>query len=154
MTDRIEISDLRAVPHHADTVADRGWREWWQAGGTTLSSYRARVEESLRPGALPFTLIAHRGERFVGMAALIANDMPARPRLTPWIAAVFVEPAERGTGCGTMLVEAIAARAFAQGETQLYLCAEPRNAPFYERMGWRAIERGVDGLDVLTLDAL
>lgn len=152
MTDPVQIGDLRSHPGHADTVADRGWREWWKAGGTPLAAYRARVEEGLSAGDLPLTLIARRGDTFLGMASLIASDMEARPDLTPWVAAVFVEPAERGKGLGRRLVKAVAVRAFAQGWTRLYLCAEPRNAPIYERWGWRTIERDVNGLDVLALD--
>ncbi|WP_062013291.1 GNAT family N-acetyltransferase [Aureimonas sp. AU4] len=152
MTDPVQIHDLRALPAHADTVADRGWREWWRASGTPLATYRARVEDSLSAGDFPFTLVAHRGGAFVGMASLIRSDMEARPDLTPWVAAVFVEPAERGKGLGGMLVKAVAGRAFGQGRTRLFLCAEPRNAPFYARMGWRTVEANVNGLDVLALN--
>jgi GNAT superfamily N-acetyltransferase len=146
-----DIDDLRDVPRFGDVAAERGWREWWQGSAVTLADHRARTAESLGPNAMPLTLIAHRGGAFLGMASLIASDMDARPELTPWIAAVYVEPEARGQGLGTRLVEAATARGFAQGHATLFLCAEPRNGGFYERLGWRRIERDVDGLDIFSL---
>src|SRR5215217_1020025 len=49
----------------------------------------------------------------VGTASLAHKDLEARPDLTPWLAGVFVQPAFRGRGYATALVQQVEAFALA-----------------------------------------
>ncbi|MBI1218329.1 MAG: GNAT family N-acetyltransferase [Rhodobacteraceae bacterium] len=144
----LAITELRTAAAFAETVSDRIWRAWWQEDGFPLSHIADRVAASLTTTGLPLSLVAHRGGRFLGTASLIPSDLDARPQLSPWVAAVWVEPDHRNTGIGTALVQAAADLAFARGFGPVYLCATPANSGFYQRIGWTLIESGVGGLNV------
>jgi GNAT superfamily N-acetyltransferase len=145
------ISNLTDRPDFASIIAERIWRAWWRAEGSTLADVEALVAENLRSTGIPFALVAHRGETFLGTASVIANDLKARPTYGPWIAAVWVEPEGRGTGIGSGLVRAAAMAAFRLPIERLYLNATPANAPFYDALGWQRIEENVDGLAIFSM---
>jgi GNAT superfamily N-acetyltransferase len=149
------ISDLRQRPEFFDVVADRIWRASWKGIGYPLEYITGRLYENLNPEPLPIALVAHNGAEFLGTASVIASDLEERPRLTPWVAAVWVEPHARSRGVGGALVERAVCDCFALGIARAYLCARPALAGFYERLGWIAIERdvGKHGLTVFIQDA-
>jgi GNAT superfamily N-acetyltransferase len=97
-------------------------------------------------------LVVHAGGEFLGTASVIVSDEDARPNLSPWIAAVWVEPHARNRGVGAALVEHAAQAAFALGHDALYLGASTRRRSFYEKRGWRAHEEDVPrpGMAILT----
>jgi hypothetical protein len=84
------ISDLRQCPAFFDTVADRIWRAWWEPGGYPLAHIATRLRENMADTPIPFALVAHDGERFLGTTSVIESDLEERPQLTPWVAAVWV----------------------------------------------------------------
>lgn len=149
------LSDLREVPGFAATVADRVWRAWWEPEGVPLAALRARLDESLGPAItrVPSSFVAHRHGTFLGTVALIASDMEGRPKLTPWVAALWVEPERRRQGIGAALVTHAARAAYAAGHERVHLCATAANAPYYLKLGWTRIEADVGGLDIFILDA-
>ena len=59
--------------------------------------------------------------------------------MTAWFASLYVVPARRGCGIGTMLVRHAveAARGFGIGTLYLYT---PRQEAFYRRLGWEFLE--------------
>lgn len=148
----LSITELRAAPTFAATVSDRIWRAWWQEDGFPLAHIADRVTASLTAEGLPLSLVAHRGDSFLGTASVIARDLDARPTLSPWVAAVWVDPDHRGAGVGRALVRAAAGVAFNLGHPAVYLCARPALSGFYSRLGWTLLEPGVAGLDVFRLD--
>src|SRR6202521_6050574 len=117
------ISDLRQRPEIFDAVADRIWRAWWQADGHPLDYISSRLRENMNATPIPFALVAHDGETFLGTASVIASDLAERPQLTPWVAAVWVEPEARGRGVGGALVDRATRDCFALGFARAYLCA-------------------------------
>jgi N-acetylglutamate synthase-like GNAT family acetyltransferase len=137
------ISDLRQRPEFFDAVADRIWQAWWRADGHPLDYISGRLRENLNAGPIPFALVAHDGEAFLGTASVIASDLAERPHLTPWVAAVWVEPQARRHGVGAALVNRAAKDCFALGVSRAYLCARPQRSVFYEGLGWIAVERDV-----------
>jgi GNAT superfamily N-acetyltransferase len=149
------ISDLRQRPEFFDTVADRIWRFSWKDAGTPLDYISGRLLENLNAEPLPIALVAHDGAEFLGTASVIASDLEERPQLTPWVAAVWVEPHARSRGVGSALVERAARDCFALGIARAYLCARPARVSFYERLGWIPIEHNVGehGLTVFIKDA-
>jgi N-acetylglutamate synthase-like GNAT family acetyltransferase len=137
------ISDLRQRPEFFDTVASRIWRAWWEAEGFPLDYISGRLRENVSDTPIPFALVAHDGEAFLGTASVIASDLAERAQLTPWVAAVWVEQAARRRGIGAALVDRAAQDCFALGVGRAYLCARPQRSSFYEGLGWIAVERDV-----------
>jgi GNAT superfamily N-acetyltransferase len=142
------ISDLRQRPEFFDTVADRIWQAWWEADGHPLDFISGRLRENLSATPIPFALVAHDGATFLGTASVIASDLAERPQLTPWVAAVWVEPEARGRGIGAALVDRAAQDCFALGVRRAYLCARPRMSRFYGGLGWTIVERQVGPRDL------
>ena len=142
------ISDLRQRPEFFDNVAMRIWQAWWEPSGTPLDTITGRLRENMLDTPIPLALVAHDGETFLGTASLIASDLPERPQLSPWVAAVWVEPEARRHGVGGALVDRITQDCFALGVNRVYLCARPRMTRFYEALGWAVIERKVGPHDL------
>lgn len=154
MNDRsVTISDLRNRPHFFDAVADRIWRAWWEPHGFPLSHITGLLKDSLAEDAGPLCLVAHSGDGFVGTASVIASDLEERPDLSPWVAAVWVDPPFRGMGIGGEIVLKAAHAALDGGASAVHLCALPGKRAFYERLGWRLDEKdvGEDRLDVFSM---
>ncbi|ARO14184.1 Acetyltransferase, GNAT family protein [Ketogulonicigenium robustum] len=150
MPDALTISPLPSVPQFADVVAARAWAAWWQDSEVTLADYRARLEEVFTAPSLPAAWVAHRGDVYCGSVLLIDDDLDSRPDLTPWIAALWVEPAARGAGVA-MQLQAIARAAAAQmGFERVFLTAAPSVAPYYHQRGYILHEAGVEGLDIFS----
>jgi N-acetylglutamate synthase-like GNAT family acetyltransferase len=149
------VADLRHCPEFFDTVADRIWRAWWEPHGHPLDYISGRLRENMEPTPIPLALVAHENGNFLGTASVIVSDLAERPQLTPWVAAVWVEPQARQRGVGAALVDRAAQACFALGTDRAYLCARPERASFYQRLGWTRIERdvGPSHLDVYIRDA-
>jgi len=149
------VADLRQCPQFFDTVADRIWRAWWKPHGHPLDDISGRLRENMEPTPIPLALVAHEDGNFLGTASVIASDLAERPQLTPWVAAVWVEPQARQRGVGAALVDRAAQACFALGIGRAYLCARPERAGFYQRLDWTRIERDVGSahLDVFIRDA-
>jgi hypothetical protein len=127
----MRISSLRQVPQFADTIAHRGWSAF--DSGLTLAEYRAGLEPLMKSEGVPSALVAHDKEKYLGSVLVIANDLDARPDLTPWIAALWVEPNHRA------------------GVKRCYLCATRENSPYYLARGFNLIEEDVTGLSVFDI---
>ncbi len=145
------ISNLAHVPYYADTVADRGWTAWWRDDGISLANYRAGLEPMLSGKGIPCGYVAHRAELYLGSVLLIENDLESRPKLKPWVAALWVDVPERGQGIASDLMIHARSEAAKFEIANLYLCAVPQISSYYQTRGWRIVETGVDGLDVFEM---
>ena len=137
------ISDLRHCPEFFETVADRIWQAWWKPHGHPLDYISGRLRENMEDTPIPLALVAHAGGAFLGTASVIASDLDERPQLSPWVAAVWVEPERRQQGVASALVDAAAQACFARGFARAYLCARAERTAFYQRLGWTLIEQNV-----------
>jgi N-acetylglutamate synthase-like GNAT family acetyltransferase len=148
------ISDLRQRPEFFDTVAERIWQAWWKDDGYPRNYIAGRLRENIETTPIPFALVAHDDETFLGTASVIASDLAERPQLTPWVAAVWVEPQARRQRIGAALVDRAMRDGFALGINRLYLCARPQRSGYYERLGWTVVERdiGPHRMNVLARD--
>ena len=142
------IADLRQRPEFFDVVADRIWQAWWKRHGVPLDYITTRLRENLAMAGLPIALVAHRGDDFFGTASLIASDLDERPQYTPWVAAVWTEPAARKQGIAPALIAKAVEGGFALGHERIYLCAAPLRRAFYLRQGWVPIEEDVGPLEL------
>lgn len=145
------ISDLRDRPGFADTIADRAWHAWWTESGVPLADYRAHLDPMMEGDGVPFALVAHEGDAYVGSVLVIENDLEARPQYAPWIAALWVEPEQRRQGVAVQLIDAARAEAARLGWQACYLCATPDNSPYYLARGFRQLEADVAGLNVFVI---
>jgi GNAT superfamily N-acetyltransferase len=133
------IAPLADHQHLVPTVAGWLFSEWGMyEPGHTVAEAEARLRRRLSRDQLPIVLVALRGEACVGTATLRANDLSTRPDLTPWLASVFVPPAERGHGIGSALVTAVEERARTLGFDRLYLRTFDRQS-LYARLGWSVV---------------
>lgn len=152
-TSGVQITDLTTRPEFAATIADRGWHAWRKDSAVTLEAYRSGVERMTARLGIPIALVAHRDGRYLGSVLLIDNDLDARPAYSPWIAALWVEPAFRRRGVGRSLVAAAIEEAGRHGCRVCYLGATEANTPYYLAMGFGLIEPAVSGVNILTVDA-
>ncbi|WP_273689190.1 GNAT family N-acetyltransferase [Ketogulonicigenium vulgare] len=146
----MQISPLRDVPHFVPRIAQRAWQAWWQETDVTLQDYQAGVAAIAASAGIPCGFVAHDGGRYLASVFLIENDLSARPTLTPWIAALWVEEDARRQGIAAQLMQHAQDSAAALGYAQVYLCASRDNAPYYAARGFDLVERDVGGLDVFS----
>ncbi|AKT41235.1 GNAT family N-acetyltransferase [Chondromyces crocatus] len=146
----LQIAAISDQPHFLRAVADRVWNAWWREEGFSLGQIEERVRESMGQDALPATLVASSAGAFLGTVSIVKNDMAERPALSPWLAALWVDPQHRRRGVGAALVEAATSTAFTAGVDTLHLCTTPDNAPFYGKLGWQQVEANVAGLSILS----
>ncbi len=137
------ISDLRQQPAFFDAVADRIWRAWWKERGFPADYIAGRLREKMGPSPIPFALVGHRDETFIGTASVIVADLEERPQYSPWVAAVWVDPQYRMREIGSELVGRAVSDVFALNFRRIYLCAEKDRRRFYTRQGWAPIEEDV-----------
>jgi N-acetylglutamate synthase-like GNAT family acetyltransferase len=65
--------------------------------------------------------------------------MPTRRELFPWLASVYVAPAHRRQGIGSLLVRRVEQEALALGFGTLYLFTPDRET-YYAHLGWTVLE--------------
>jgi GNAT superfamily N-acetyltransferase len=140
----VQIEEIRTRPALAEIAIDRIWRAWWKDKGhpvTVISESMAKLLASSEPK--PFCLIAHANNVFVGTVSVIASDLAERPLLTPWVAALWVEPMYRRKGIASALLRCAVTRAFEHGDGRICLHCATQLLPFYEKREWTLFEAAV-----------
>ncbi len=120
-------------------VAERIWRAWEEPRGRSLADVEAELEASTCATGFPFTLVALEGREFAGTVSGIAHDLDTRPRLTPWVASLWVEPHARKQGLGRQLVSEARARLL-ELHDEIYLYAIGDLRTYYVSQGWSLVE--------------
>ncbi|MFQ3788902.1 GNAT family N-acetyltransferase [Halomonas sp. A29] len=122
---------------HVATVASWTFAEWGHLHpGSTAESYREAFRRECGEGGVPSVFVAMAGDRPVGTASLLAEDMDSRRELTPWLASVFVLPEWRGRGIAAGLIRRVEEEAAASGFDHFYLFT-PDQQGLYRRLGWQ-----------------
>lgn len=147
----MEICHLEDKPEFASMIADRCWHAWWTDSDVTLAQYQTAIESMAVKGRVPSAFVAHQGETFAGSALLIEDDLPVRPLLAPWIAALWVDPGFRKRGVALRLINAARNEAAKLGYASCYLNATDINSPYYEERGFRRIESGVGDVNIFSI---
>ena len=149
-----QISDFREHQHCGSTIADRVWNAWWKNAGLPLSDVERHMVEMADERPLPMAIVAHDNRGYLGSTFLIHSDMEERPQYSPWVAALWVEAAERKRGVGRALIAEAAKIARSLGYQVIYICCRPELERFYSSIGWKIVEEaaGANRLSVLKLD--
>jgi predicted N-acetyltransferase YhbS len=150
------ISDFREHQHYGPTIADRVWNAWWRDSGRAVSDVERHMVDMADDRPLPMAVVAHNDHGYLGSAFLIHSDMEERPQYEPWVAAVWVEAAERKRGVGRALIAEAAKTAGSLGYRAAYICCRPELERFYSRIGWKIVEQaaGAKRLSVLKLEVV
>ena len=154
----IVIEALSRHPEAVPVAARWHWSEWGHTDpGGTLESWTAGLAGQADADQIPGTLLALADGAPVGVACLVARDMPGyapAAGLTPWLRGLYVDPAARRQGHGERLVRRCEAWAASLGHDTLYLYTERGSAAqsLYERLAWQPIEAAsYDGIDVTVM---
>ena len=141
---RATITALRDCGDHIDgflgQLALWHHQEWLHLNhGATFEQRLARYQQSLVTDALPEIFIAHNDAQLLGSVSLEKIDMDTRKFLTPWLASLYVEPANREQGIASKLIEYVVSYAEQQCYKNLYLFTEDQT-DFYQHRGWHFVE--------------
>ena len=111
------------------------------------------MQNFLEPAThIPFALVAEDDGRLCANLLVIESDEPARPDLTPWIAAVWVDEDRRGRGIAAAMLREGIARSAGLGVERLYLSSRPALRDFYVGLGWRPIDEDVGEGKLIVYD--
>ena len=114
------------------------WPGWYGVGG------QGNVTRDLQNFAasevdLPVGFVVFSNGAPAGAGALKADSIPSHKHLSPWAAAGFVVPEQRGQGIGAALLGAIVAHAQALGYPRVY-CGTSTAESLLQRSGWSTLE--------------
>lgn len=137
----IKIDYLADRPEHVPTLAAWHFAQWsYLHPGQVVQDRIDEFQEHLGRRQVPTTFVATENGTLLGSASLMADDLPPRRDLTPWLASVYVDPPHRGRGVASALVRRVAEEAQAIGCERIYLFT-PDAAALYARLGWQEFER-------------
>lgn len=136
----LQIHNALDLPQHVPQMARWIHDAFWATDPVWTQAYiEGRIAEADDPAQLPLARLALMDSKPAGTASLIACDDQDREHLTPWLAAVYVDPAFRGRGIASLLVRDIAEGAARLGFERFYLgTAIPG---FYAALGAEPEER-------------
>jgi GNAT superfamily N-acetyltransferase len=151
----LQIGLLADHPHHLATVAGWIYAQWLHGRpGMSLAFAETKFRGHLQRSAIPTTLIALAEATPIATASIYVDDLPERPDLGPWLAAVYVVPAWRRCGVGGQIVRATEDMARRLAIPQLYLFT-PDQEHFYSQLGWTTIGQAHDhGENVVVMTKL
>lgn len=116
---------------------------FWTRSVYDVAYVAGLLREARDPDRIPLSLLALAGAEPAGTVNLIVCDSRARPDLTPWLAALYVDPEHRGKGIGEALVRRLIVEAARIGCTEMYL--ETDIPDFYARLGAARFEPLAEG---------
>ncbi len=140
---KFEISNLNLFPEFKSVAADRVWNAWWRPHGHLFQVVMDFFDELPETRGLPFCLVAHDDDKYVGSVLGLVTDLDERPELSPWVGALWVEPEFRRQGVAAALVRAALAEILSLGNEVAFLCATAEKREMYQNQGWRLIEKKV-----------
>jgi GNAT superfamily N-acetyltransferase len=137
----LQIVPLAERPEFVDQVGAWGFAEWGHLDpGQTLQSRTAGLRAKMSAGPIPIAFVAlDQSDGIVGTASLVFDDLKGDPR-NPWLASVFVPPAQRRKGVASALIGTVESAAQRLGCPKLYLFTTSAGA-LYAGLGWRALEQ-------------
>lgn len=129
-----------AIPAAVDPLAAWHHAEWGGLmPGWALQSARDELASHLASSTCPTALVAlDADDPLAGSVSLLIENTPKFAELSPWLASLYVAPAQRGRGLGRRLVQAMLAHARDVGIERLYLFT-PSGRDWYPSLGWTSL---------------
>lgn len=115
--------------------------EEWHPYDSSLTKEKlfGSFQKRLNDDKIPFTIVALRGERPVGMISLkdqAEAELSDFPKEVPWLGSLHVAPEERKKGIGSALFKVGAAIAGSLGHPKLFFyTSNPENLNWYQKRG-------------------
>jgi predicted N-acetyltransferase YhbS len=150
MPETVTIDHLCRHPEHIPRVAAWIHGAFWTRSGKGVETVVGLLHEADDPDRIPLSLLAFAGHEPAGTVQLIVCDSKARPDLTPWLAALYVDPTRRGKGIGASLVGRLVTEANRLGYTEVFL--ETDIPEFYAPLGATRHEPLADGGWIMRMD--
>ena len=146
----MEILNLYENTQYITQVADWIYGEFIEniRAGITRDDIITSLHKRQK-NTLPITYVGVLNNECVGTVSLVGNDLKARPDLTPWLAALYVNADHRGRGYARMLIEKVIETSTELGFHTLYLRTE-NTAEYYKRLGWKKIYETIDEFKLFT----
>lgn len=129
--------------------------EWGHLSeGDSLERTRDRMQDYLKPDAIPFTLLMVCQNEVLGAAQLKHHELVETfPDREHWLGGVVVAPGRRGQGYGSQIVKHITKIAPRYRVRTLYVQTEVLDGGLYARLGWAPYALAKNrGLDVLVME--
>ena len=137
----LDIERLTEESNFAATIAKLQFELWGPLTGFgSMPAYEQFLRGTIHSAKLPTVLVARRGEALVGSVNLLVSEMTIRPKLSPWLAQLFVVDTERSSGAGGALIRAVIDHASALGFRRIYLYTSGTLPGYYAARAWQAIE--------------
>ena len=143
MADTITIDHLGDHPGQIARVGAWIHGAFWTRSGKGVEHVVGLLRQANDPGRIPLSFLAFAGNQPAGTVQLIVCDSKERPDLTPWLAALYVEPAHRMKGIGGLLVRRVIAESSRLGYAEFFL--ETDIPDFYARLGATRYEPLAEG---------
>lgn len=135
----MEIINLARHKDLTRKVANWLWEEW--GNRHNYNFFESFVNNCLKEEDLPQLFGAFEDEQLLGCVTLIRNDLMSRQDLTPWLSALYIDPAYRDKGIGTLLQDYVVKKAQELGYQQVYLGS--LQIGYYENKGWSFLGNGI-----------
>ena len=131
----VEIVSIVDRPDLIEASAQWQWEQWGRRAGATMAQMVAFVAGHTATSGINQCFVLLDGGTPAGTVTTEAEDLAARPDLSPWLANLVVDEAFRGRGHANRLVRHVEAAFQAAGITPIYLNTE-HAAGLYTRLGW------------------
>jgi predicted N-acetyltransferase YhbS len=133
------IGYINDHPEAIKTIAKWHYEKWHNIlPNFTIDSYAEFLVDHYRRGGIPTMFTATENNKVIGTAALDDDNMHTHPRLTPWIASLYVDPRYRNKGAGSALINRVVEEARSSKADKLYLFTPDREY-YMGRFGWKTI---------------
>lgn len=137
----IAIDYLANHPQWLPILAEWTYSEWGKFDSeNSLETTVKRYEDRLNKDCLPIMLVAYSDSNPVGCVSLKVTEMAIRPNYTPWLGSMYVNPANRGKGVGSQLIQRTIFESKKLSLTTLYLWTAFAEG-FYLKHNFQTIER-------------
>lgn len=137
----MNILSLRDAPQFAEQVTEWLWRAF--DADNSRDFMASVVASSLSGAAFPVTFVAvDEAGRALGTVGFWRCDLISRQDLFPWLAALYVDDAARGSGLSMALQQHVIDYARQRGYDRLWLWST--FGGYYERCGWTPAGEALD----------